>query len=280
MLPTVSLAQDVVITGHSQGGHTALSALSMASSYGVSGNIVAVAVYSPLWISQHAWGAIFFDPTDYGFAESSAGPVSIWYHYTHTLLLDGPDSGFPIFNPSTLPAATSFVDNDCWLPSYPVLDDAGTSANDFFTSSYTQAMATAATPLGNGNCNGNAECTTWFQRMTADWPHLSGAAAKVPILLWYANADTTIVPSSMQCVFNRLSSDQTAYSVCYDPNPVGHEGVVAENGDYVADWIAQKTLDGGTPAEPCQTLGDNDAGIPQLESEAGPIDCNVLLLNY
>lgn len=279
VLPSSSLLQDIVIVGHSQGGHTALSALWMASSYPVAGNIAGVAVYAPLWFSQHGWAGIFLEPGSYGFAQSSAGVVSLWYHYTHTTLLDGPDSGFPIFNPTTLPATQSFVDNDCWANDYPQLDEAGTSANDFFTTAYAQSIETAATPLGDGNCNGDPVCTLWFDRMTADWPHLTGAAAQVPILVWYANNDQTIPADVAQCVFNRLTSDSANYQLCYDPNPVGHAGVVSDHSDYVSDWIAQKTLGGPAPTESCGALAPNDAGVPQIVDDSGAaIPCNSLLL--
>jgi alpha-beta hydrolase superfamily lysophospholipase len=278
VLPSSSLSPSIVITGHSQGGHTALSALAMSASYPVRGTIAAVAVYAPLWITQHAWAAIFLEPSTYDFAESSAGVVSLWYHYTHTTLLDGPDSGFPIFDPARLAVVQSFVQNDCWSDTYPDLLEAGTTANAFFTPAYVNAIGAPATPLGNGNCMGDPTCTTWLARMTADWPHLTGAAATTPILVVYANDDTTITPDAMQCVFNRLAVDGAEYKVCYDPNPVGHSGAVSENSDYVADWIAQQTLGGPAPAESCTALRANDGGVPQLEDEGGaPIDCNQLL---
>jgi alpha-beta hydrolase superfamily lysophospholipase len=277
VLPATSLSQQVVITGHSQGGHTALSALAMAGSYPVAGTIAAVAVYAPLWISQRAWAAIFLEPSTYGFAESSAAAVSLWYHYTHTTLLDGPFSGFPIFDPTKLAVVQSFVNGDCWSQSYPDLDAVGASANDFFTPAYVNAIEVPATPLGDGDCAGDPTCATWIARMTADWPHLTGAAATTPILVVYASDDTTITPDAMQCVFNRLSSDGTNYKVCYDTNPVGHSGAVSENSDYVADWIAQQTLGGAAPAETCTALTANDGGVPQLENEGGVIDCNQLL---
>jgi predicted esterase len=278
VLPASSLTQQIVITGHSQGGHTALSALALSGSYPVSGTIAGVAVYAPLWISQHAWAAIFLEPNTYGLSESSAGAVSIWYHYTHATLLDGPDAGADgIFDPTKFPIVQSFVNSTCWSPSYPTLLDAGTSANDFFTAAYVGAIGVPSTPLGSGNCQGNASCTTWLNRMTADWPHLGGTAASTPILVVYANNDQTITPDAMQCVFNRLQSDGANYKVCYDTNPVGHSGSVSENSDYVADWIAQQTLGGAAPAETCTTLGDNDGGIPQLEGDAGAIPCNDLL---
>ena len=132
------------------------------------------------------------------------------------------------------------MNTDCWAESYPDLMDAGASASDFFTPAYVNGIGLPSSTFGGGNCMGDTNCTTWLARMTADWPHLTGAAAKTPVLVVYANDDTTITPDVMQCVYNRLSVDQAAYEVCYDPNPVGHSGSVSENADYVADWIAQQ----------------------------------------
>jgi predicted esterase len=278
LLPASSLSDKVVITGHSQGGHTALSALALSETYAHAGTIAAVAVYTPLWLSQHAWAAILLEPNTYGFAQSSAGAVSLWYHFTHGELLDGPGHGADLIQPAQQAVVKSFVNNDCWSASYPDLAAAGASANDFFLPSYVSSAAVAATPLGGGNCNGDMTCETWLARMTADWPHLTGAAARVPILVFYANDDTTITPDGMQCVYDRLSADGANYRVCYETNPVGHSGVVSNDADYVADWLAEQTLGAPGPTETCTALATNDAGVPQLTDPAGnPIACNSLL---
>jgi pimeloyl-ACP methyl ester carboxylesterase len=244
----------------------------MADSYGADGVIAGVAVYAPLWFSQRSWGAIFLEPTARAFAVSAAGPVSLWYHYTHEALLDG--ANYSVFDPSKLPTVTSFVDGDCWNSSYPDLEAQGANANAYFTPSYIASIESGA--LG-GSCNGDPVCQTWIDRMTADWPHLSGGAAKVPILLLYANADDTITPDLMACVFRRLSNDGAHYDVCYDADPVGHSGIVEGRADTVADWIAARTSgDGGAPGA-CTSLGTDDAGVPQLTDDAGkPIPCNDL----
>jgi alpha-beta hydrolase superfamily lysophospholipase len=267
-----SLTEQVVLVGHSQGGHTALSALSMADSYGADGVVAAVAVYSPLWFSQHSWGALFLEPTAYSFAKkSAAGPVSIWYHYTHQALLD--DGNFSVFLPSQLSTVTSFVSNDCWNVSYPDLEAQGAlSANAFFTSDYQMAIIKGAVP--GGSCLGNQMCQTWIDRMTADWPHLVGGAAKVPILVAYANNDAELTPDVMACVFDRLSADGANYRVCYNADPVGHSGIVETKADTVADWIAAQTLGGQAPSA-CAPLLASDAGEPLLTDEdGGAIPCN------
>jgi alpha-beta hydrolase superfamily lysophospholipase len=275
-----SVDNELVLIGHSQGGYTTLAALSQADTYAADSIIKAVAVYSPLWVSQRTWGAVFADQTDYALDKSNVGVVSIWYHYTHAFLLDGPDAALEVFNPAVAGVVQKFVQNDCWSATYPDLLEAGATANDFFTSSYIASIEPGALPpaaLGTGCTPGDAVCAKWLGRMTDDYPHLTGGAAKVPILLFYGNDDQTITPDGMQCVFNRLTGDNANYQICYDTNPVGHSGVVAANASYVVDWIAQQTIpDAGAPhGGNCTSLAPNDAGVPQLlTSDGGAQACN------
>src|SRR5207244_566326 len=93
----------VVLVGHSQGGHSALSALSLGESYGAEAPIVGVALYAPLWLSQRSWGAIL-EPSvaldTYTLAKQPLpNAISIWYHYSQAELLDGPGEGAKLFKP-------------------------------------------------------------------------------------------------------------------------------------------------------------------------------------
>jgi len=265
----------VALVGHSQGGHTTFSALYLADTYGKGLDIAAAAVYAPLWFTQRSWGVVFLDPTDYSFAKSSGGKVSILYHYTHGELLDGPGHGVDLIQPDKQAVVKSFVDNDCWAKDYPDLDDAGSSANDFFLSSYANAISTAAL---SDDCKGDATCQTWLDRMTADWPHLTGTAAKVPTLVLYATGDTTISPDLMACVYDRLSADKINYQTCYVTDSSGHSGSIASKADYVADWLAQQTMGAPAPTETCTPLPTDDAGTPQLgDGDGGTVACNALL---
>lgn len=281
-----SLSQQAVIVGHSEGGSAAFSALALAGSYGLDGVLAGVAVYSPLWISRRSYGALLSLPSQFGFSSSKAGVVSLWYHVSKSTLTDGPDAGYELIQPSKTPDLQQFFNNDCWAPSFPDLTKNGEkSANDYFDPAYVQAMSSALGLFGSGSCgDGGAaqECQTWVDRMTADWPHLDGGAAQVPVLVWYANGDTTLPPDYMQCAFNRLAVDGVKAQYCYDTTdnsidgvPQGHAASVAFNSQYVADWIAHLTLpDAGAPSQPCQALPTNEAGAAQLSgSDGGPIGC-------
>ena len=80
----------VVIMGHSQGGHTALSALALSdpAAYGSGGTLVGVVGYAPLWLSQRSWGAVIKLASSYPIKTSPlVNAVSVWYHYTNGELL-------------------------------------------------------------------------------------------------------------------------------------------------------------------------------------------------
>lgn len=90
-------------------------------------------------------------------------------------------------------------------------------------------------------------CQKWMARYAADRPHLEGTAAKVPMLVLYGGADTTIPKDRMACVFDRLKTDAVNFKVCYDP-PSTHSGLVTAKSEYVNEWIANVALGEAAPA--------------------------------
>ncbi len=285
------VSSDVVITGHSQGGGTAFSALAIASTYAPDLHVAAVAVYAPLWFSLRSFAAIL-DPklsslTSFPFpgedGGTSAGPVSIWYHYTAGELLDGPGHGLDVFSDAGRGAVKSFVDSACWWPSYPMLEEAGTTASAVFNPAFLTALGGAALPydfsyyglsipLGQpSSCNADggpmpdsdypacacagspdeALCSKWLTRYLADRPHLTGAAAEVPVLISQGGADQTVTPALGACVVDRMQLDKANYTLCFNPVAT-HGGIVALQSNYVNQWIAQQTLDAGAPDAACQ----------------------------
>lgn len=242
------LADKTVIVGHSQGGHSALSAQALSATYGQQGVLSAVAVYAPLWFSQRSWG-VLLNPSvamSLGFTikdQPSASAVSIWYHYTHAELLDGPGEGVKLFRADAQAAVKKFIDEQCWGGPYPALEALGTYVYELFDTPFVEAVGDAAV---FGNCtNGSPICQKWIDRYKADRPNITGAAAQVPTLVLYGGADTTIPPARMRCGLDRLKSDGVNMTSCYEATET-HGGILNAKADYVADWIASQTL--GAPA--------------------------------
>lgn len=243
-----ALDDKVVLVGHSQGGHSALSALALADSYGAPGPIVATAVYAPLWLSQRSWGAILYSPAgvDFPLASSSAGNVSVWYHYTQAELLDGPGEGRKLFATDKQDAVEAFVKNECW--GSQALTEVADYAHELFDPTFVSEISLPA--AAGAACSSDA-CGRWVARYLADRPHLVGSAAQTPILLAYGMQDTTIPPDRMRCALDRLKADNAKLTTCVDPEET-HGGIVSARGEYVADWIASIVF--GTPApEACSS---------------------------
>lgn len=240
-----SVTGDTILVGHSQGGHTTLSAVALADTYASPDvKITAAVTYAPLWLSQRSWGALFFEADQYSFAaQPLVNAITIWYHYTNGELLN-PGHGLDIFEPSKQAGVKQFVDTVC-SATPASLASLGTTSKDIFTQDF-QNQITLPAALGSA-CGADAGlCDTWIARYAADRPHLTGSAAKIPILIEYGKQDTTIPPERMACVFDRLNTDSAQYTACLDP-AADHTGVVLDQADYVTDWIASKALDGGAP---------------------------------
>ena len=247
-----SVTSDTVLVGHSQGGHTTLSALALADSYAKKAdgsadvNIAGAVVYAPLWLSQRSWGALFFEADQYSIAQVPlVNAISIWYHYTNGELMN-PGHGLDVFKPEKQDGVKKFVDDDCDTSNAPDLQALGTTVKDIFTQDF-QNQITLPAAVGEPCADDAGLCDQWIARYAADRPHLTGSAAQIPILLEYGANDTTIPPERMACVLDRLGSDQVNLTTCVDPS-ADHSGVVRNQADYVTDWIASKTLGAQAPA--------------------------------
>jgi pimeloyl-ACP methyl ester carboxylesterase len=262
-----ALSDKTVLVGHSQGSHSALSALAMAESYMPEAPIAAVVAYTPLWFSQASWGAMLFLADRFP-VTTSGFPlfVGLWYHYSHGELLDGPGRGGDVFAEGKREAVKKLFDTTCVGADYrKAFEEIGVAnALDLYDSTFIGAVRASAA-LGNDCGAEDALCKKWIARYAASRPHLKGAAAKVPILIPYGSSDDTIPPERMACGFERLKQNGANYKVCYVNAPAAnHNGVTGLKADYVNDWIASQTL--GTTAPPACDKDESalvdDAGAP------------------
>lgn len=247
LVPSI-LSDKVVLVGHSQGGHVALSGAALSGTYGVDGTLAGVALYAPLWLAQRTWGALLLLADAYPIAtEPTPNAVSIWYHYTTSELLDGPGHGGDVFKADKRAAIKTFVESDCWAKNYPKLEALGTKATDLFDPAFDAAVTNAA--AAGSACPtadpGKTLCETWLARYKADRPSLS--AVKAPVLFMYGAKDTTIPPQRVTCAIDTMEKDGVKPTYCVDPDQ-DHGGIVRAKSSYVADWIGSVALGETAPA--------------------------------
>lgn len=250
-----------VLYGHSLGGHSALSAVALSETYPVAGTLTAAVTYAPLWLAQRSWGAIMLLPSMFNFKDYLApNAVSLWYHYTHGELLDGPGHGGDVFRPEKRALVKKFVDETCWAESYPGLTAMGSDPSDLFDPAFVEAIG--------GTAGAGAECPThepkkslcnkWMKRYLDDRPHLTGRAAKVPILFLYGGKDGTIPSERVTCARDRLKSDGAAVTYCVEPVE-DHSTIIVARTSHAIDWLLART-NGGTEPAPCDR-GESDLGM-------------------
>ncbi len=258
MIDPALFTGDTLLVGHSQGGHAVLSALAMHASYGSGGNLAGVVAYAPSWFPMTSFGALLAEPGDYPIATNyDTVAASVWYHYTHAELLDGPGAGPLLFAADKRDAIRTFVETSC---DESALVPLGTTVADLFDPTFTDAIAV---PAGLGTVCVQDPCSTWMARYQADRPHITGAATGVPVLIPYGTVDEWIPADRETCGFDRLTTDKANDTVCVVPG-ADHDGVVGARSAYVSAWIASKTLGGGDPGA-CGLAADalvDDAGAP------------------
>ncbi len=246
------LDEKIVLVGHSQGGQTTLSALAGAEAYGVSTPIAGAAVYAPLWFSQRSWGVVLTKLVGRNFpiaTNLSIANVTVWYHYLHAELLDGPGEGVKLFAPDKRDAIKAFVEGECW--GSDALTKLGVQyVDELFDPAFASSVGTGAV---GGSCE-DAVCEKWVARYAADRPHLTGKAGQVPLFVAYGAKDTTIPPERMKCGYDRLVEDKNPLTFCGDPDK-GHGEIVSAKADVVSDWIASVAL--GAPAPPACTPNES-----------------------
>jgi alpha-beta hydrolase superfamily lysophospholipase len=262
LIPSV-LSDKVVITGHSQGGNSALAAAALYDTYGADGTLSAMVLYAPLWITQRSWGAIVGLPSAFPFM-GNEGPnaISIWYHYIHGELIDGPGHGGDVFLASKRAAIKSFAETEGWYagtPPWALLYTLGSSAADIYDPTFMAAIGDYAPGVNATDCPTDSNgplCQKWKARYLADRPHLSATTAQVPTLLLWGEQDQTITPPRITCAIDRLKSDGVNLTLCIDPGS-DHESLLGVKADYASDWLAAKVL-GETAPPDCALHSESD----------------------
>jgi pimeloyl-ACP methyl ester carboxylesterase len=242
---STSLSDQVALVGHSQGGFTALAALAQSNTYDAGGTIAGVFAFAPLWLAQTSWGALPLRAKNFPFKDARlTNSVAIWYVYSHGEAFDGPGHGLDPFRPEKRDAVKSFADSVCDDDTLAPLLAMGNDLSDVYDPSFTNSVGFAAATAGA--CSDDV-CEKWIARFAADRPHLTGAAAKVPIMIAYGGMDEAIPADRMACVLERLDTDTASYSLCLEPG-ADHTGIVYARSEYAADWIAARTLGAAEPA--------------------------------
>jgi pimeloyl-ACP methyl ester carboxylesterase len=252
----------VVIVGHSQGAHAALSAQSFARSYGTSGTVIGVVAFAPIWFSLSAWGGLLTSVANFN-TKDNADPIfyAMDYFYSAGELRDGPGGGVAMYQASAQSVVPKvLVGGPCY--DYAGLQALGTHPPDFFDNNFVNQVGLYCAI--SGDCT-QGDAPKWKARWIEDRPALDPQGASV--LLWLGAKDSYIPASRLGCVQKRVSGDLSAggstaasATYCYDA-AADHGGVVRMDADWANQWIAARAGVGPEPA-PCTPWPQNACTPP------------------
>jgi pimeloyl-ACP methyl ester carboxylesterase len=247
----------VVMVGHSQGGHGVLSAQAYARSYGMAGRLSGVAAFAPFWAPARTFGVLLSQyPVD---DMNNWYPVSnaIEYFYTHAEQYDGPGAGKGLVNMGNLPGQVPEAAVDALLTSCNFEPDLGQFPVSFVAADYADVALCAAT--GVFGCT-NPASLIWAPRMAADRPALDPRGA--PVVMWHGAGDLSVPTSIVRCATEKLEADfalpgaTASFRFCGD-EPADHETVESRNAAWVIQWIKARALGAAEPAS-CAPLAETD----------------------
>ena len=258
-LLTGGAPHEVVIAGHSIGGHGVLSTDHWAKSYGVDGEIVGVLAFAPFWVSNLAWGALMSPAPGVSTSTATGGAwlleYQLDYFYSHGELLDGAGHGIDLIQPAKQAGLKTLVTTKCLDDVAAGLASFGTYANDYFDTTDANALASCGF---NGTCD-TPPADVWGPRFLADRPAIDTAGP--PIRLYFGGTDTTITPGFAQCAIDKVNADLAAATgatthvdFCYDAQ-AAHRGVPPRDVGDANAWIG--ALVDGTTLPTCTPFPTN-----------------------
>ncbi len=242
----------VAFVGHSQGGHAVIAAQSYAESYGMTGQLIGVGAFAPMWVSMTLFAAA---------TTNAAGPLmtsktedigsilyAMAYAYSAAELREGAGAGLTVFQSAKAAAAkTALLGGSCYDQAKMMA--LGSVPADWFDTTYVQQ--TAIQCALNGTCT-DPLAVKWRARWPEDRPAIDATGA--PILAMYGGNDTFITPGRAECGRQKFAADiapvgsTTTVTNCYTQATAHRDFPRTAEADYVMAWIANKAGIGAAPA--------------------------------
>lgn len=250
MLPAGAFSSKVAMAGHSQGGGGILSAQALAKTYGLDGDLVAVAAFAPEWpsrLNSFGYVSMLKSPDDLTISTGISNCVVAAYreyaYFSNYVPSSNGEDAFPSTQADTEASMMSSLDQT-GFGGY--LQGVDLHIGDMFDSTF-RASLLACIAGGAAGCNAReAAYLTFLQQniLTAD-----PTGAKV--LYVQGLLDPVMTPAEEgACNVQKLQNDGVTPTVCVDATAV-HTNVTPRNIAYGISWV-QAVLS-GNPVPACSS---------------------------
>lgn len=267
LLRAGSATDDVLLIGHSQGGHAALSTQALAGSYGAGGKLAGVVALAAPWWTAKTYAAAM---TPLGALDTKTHAYAIAYAtlylWSHGELYEGAGAGGAIFKPEKRAAIDALYKNTCVSDFDDAIVTLGNTAADFYEQAFIDDVGMCAAV--DSGCD-NALAMKWQPRFRADRPKLDGAGA--PVTLWQGALDRDVAADRAMCGVDKIKADlaggTASFTVCGDAQ-ANHGGIVKRNVPWILSWIAARAKGAASPSCPgVEALGGVTCAMPPSNTD-------------
>lgn len=287
--PAGALDGQILLSGHSAGGHAALASQALQAGYASELNIIGVSAIAAVWFDTRVFGQLLTAPRWSTSGDDGWSVVyGSMYFIGHADAYDGSARAYEPMHPDRRDALMPVFENYCLAP-----DASGTDVRMAL-----EAVAANVEETFDANLRGaflnmtlceaglTERCTpllvTWLERMDADRPPLDPTGA--PIWFHQGTLDTRSTVDSMACPIAEARYEGVGTSACLYTD-VAHGPISGEVAPWLSDWITALAAGGAAPACPdatpfpepapfeCGLEPAPDAGISDAGVDAGvPMD--------
>ena len=259
MLTKGWLSPKVAIFGHSQGGGAALSAQALAASYGLDGELAAVAVFAPEWPSRLA---------SFGFLQLLAQPTTptVFTGITKPVVAEllayarsrnGGATPYDQVAPmATAAGLADAAETQCLQAYGGYLQGVALTVGDLFSTAERDALTACVAAKGGAGCAPPGKDLYDFLASNV----LAGDPKGAKILYVQGLLDTIMPPAEeAACNLGKLAIDGVFPQVCTDQTGI-HTNVVVNNIVFSMKW-AEAVL-AGAPPPTCDASGMPSCTLP------------------
>ncbi|MDQ3031134.1 MAG: lipase family protein [Myxococcota bacterium] len=249
--PEGALSGELLLAGHSAGGHAALAAQSFQREYAPELNVLGVAGVAAAYINTSDFGVLLGMP-----GYDTTNPMSGWnvvyaamYFVGHTAAYDGEDQAWNPIEASIRDRVRTIYGERCLqevdgVDLRSALAEVAPNAGALFD----PALRSSVSRCALGDCDEVG--TAWQARFAADRPTLDPEGA--PVWFHHGEDDQRILLSSMICPIRRAMAADPRVQACVYAG-ADHNTIPARTSPWIVEWATALASGAAAPACPDPT---------------------------
>ncbi len=287
--PEGALSGEVLISGHSAGGHAALVSQALQRSYAPELNLIGVSALAGVWFDTGVFGELMTVPA-YGTAGDDGWNVvyGAMYFVGHQAAYEGEAAAYDPIHPDRRDAIRDVFENYCLVPPMAggtdmrqALQAVAANVGEVFDSAFYSPFTSRVFCDAGIMDRCPPLVATWLERFANDRPPLDPEGA--PIWFHQGSLDNRSTVESMRCPIAEADYNGVDVNVCFY-DAVEHGPLSGVAAPWLGDWVdalgggmsAPACLDAtpwpaATPAA-CGLVPATDAGMPAIDAGMPAID--------